>query len=137
MALKLSKSIRSFIGGSKGDVAVAFGAVILVVGGNSYAENGTVTLELAGESLLICIEGEVADEECVGRLADLVCILVATVLLSLLVAWLGVGKVDVQRTAIQVSSCLRLVSLGCIGGVLIVDVAISKDSQYEYDCRGQ
>jgi hypothetical protein len=119
------ESSCSFIDRREGDIAVALGVAGLVVGGDSDTKDSAVWFECVRDRLLIGFEGEIANEECIGRLADLVSTCLATSVLALVVAWFGVGEVNVQGTIVELGSCLTLVRLLGISSVLEVDVAIA------------
>lgn len=81
--------------------------------------------ESVGDILLSAVEGEVAEEESVRRLTDLISIGLASVVLLWASVGTSVGKVDVQGTTIEISTMLLSLSLGGVGGIDEFNVAES------------
>ena len=109
----------------EGDITEAFAVSIFEVGGNADRHDRSMRSEFSSDGVLICVEGEVANEQSVGWLTDLIGVLLTTVVLAFVVAWTGIGEVDIQRTIVQVSTGQRLVCFCSISRILEINVAVS------------
>lgn len=73
--------------------------------------------ESGSDILTGALEREVTEEQGVTGLAKLITIALAAVVLSLTIALLGVGEVDVHSATIEFGSLLGSMSFGGIGSV--------------------
>ena len=109
---------RSFglINGSKGHVTETLWLTSLTISWKTNAHDGTVRGERLGNSLLSDVERQVAEEESVGWLTDLITVRLATVSLIWL-RWTWVGEIDVKSTAVKLETLLGCVSGSSVCGV--------------------
>jgi hypothetical protein len=75
------------------------------------------------DSILPSIKRQVADEESVGGLAELVRVLLAAVLLTLTIGRTRIGKVDIESTSIEIRAILSLKRGGGLISIGELDVA--------------
>lgn len=120
------KSSFGLVDRAKGDITETLGGTSLTVSRQADAHDRSMRSECLGNILLSAVKGEVAKEQCVGRLAELVSIGLATVVGRLVVIAASVGKVNIQGTAIELSALLGGIGFGGIGGVNELDITESK-----------
>lgn len=104
----------SFFGRREGNVPKALGSTGFTVSGKANTHHGSMGTERIGDILLGAVERKVAQEQGVARLAGLVSIRLATVVLSVSTAGTSVGKVHIHDTAIKFGALLRAMSFGSI-----------------------
>jgi hypothetical protein len=110
----------------EGDIAESLEAAIFRLGGETNTGDGAKGLELLGDSVGIDVEGQIADEEGIGRLRWSVTECLATLLLALIIGGALVGKVNIEGAAIKFSTLASIMSLGAVGTRLEVDVAVAR-----------
>jgi hypothetical protein len=81
--------------------------------------------ECFGDVFLGAVEGEIAEEESVTWLTDLIAIGLASVVLLLVLVGTSIGKVDVQGAAVEISTMLLTLGFGRISSIDEFDIAES------------
>lgn len=84
--------------------------------------------EGVGDIVTGALKREVAEEQSVSWLAELVTVTLATVVLSFSVALLRVGEINIHGTAVEFGSLLSSMSLGGIGSVDELNIAKTVDT---------
>lgn len=128
--LESIESSSSLVNGRELDVAEALGTPGLGVRGQTDAREAAVLREHLANHALVSAESNVADEKGVALRAGLVTerLGAALSLLSVVVGRASVGEVEVDGTTINLSTLLRLVSLGRIGGAGELDITEAASS---------
>ncbi len=81
--------------------------------------------ECFSDIFLSAVEGEVAEEEGVAGLADLIAIGLASVVLLLILVGTSIGKVNIQGAAVEISTMLLTLGFGRISSIDEFDIAES------------
>lgn len=98
----------------------------LRVGRQANASGLSDLTEEYSNSLLVHIEGQVADEKSVAGRADGVAMLLGTVsgtIARVALSGTSIGVVQVQSTVVKLEALHGIVSLGSVGAVVEVDIA--------------
>ena len=121
MSVECLKSSSSLLDGAEVDVSEALERAGVTVGGERDTGDVAVLLEDLLDALVGAVEGEVAEEEGVGRSAALIPVLVGARALVGLLA--GSAEVDVEATAVKLVLVHLGLGLGSIVGAGELDVA--------------
>lgn len=116
------KRSLSLIDGSKGYVTETLWLTSLTISWETDTHDGTVRRECLSNGLLSNVERQVAEEESVGWLTDLITVRLTTISLIWL-RWTWVGEVDVKRTAIKLETLFGGVSGSSVCGIDEFNVA--------------